>query len=156
MRKAFDTIWIDGLLYKLYHELGIDSKLWLIIKELYTNIHACVTYSGFPSRDFVISQGSGQGRILAKSMYKVYINKLLKDLCTPGIGIFLLNYNLSAQTFADDMTLSALYPSCLNALISIAYQYYCGWRYEFNYEKISVVTFGESPACHSKAMKQRN
>ena len=156
VRKAFDTIWIDGLLYKLYHELGINSKLWLIIKELYTNIHACVTYNGFLSRDFVISQGSGQGRILAPFMYKVYINKLLKDLCTPGIGILLLNYNLSAPTSADDMTLSELYPSCLNALISIAYRYSCDWRYEFNYEKTAVVTFGESLACHSKAMKQRN
>ena len=138
VRKAFDTIWIDGLLYKLYDELG---KLWLIIKELYTNIHACVTYNGFLSRDFVISQGSGQGRILAPFMYKVYINKLLKDLCTPGIGIILLNYNLSAPTFADDMTLSALYPSCLNALISIACRYSCDWRYELNYEKTAVVTF---------------
>ena len=26
VRKAFDTIWIDGLLYKLYHELGINSN----------------------------------------------------------------------------------------------------------------------------------
>ena len=54
------------------------------------------------------------------------------------------------------MTLSALYASCLNALISIAYRYSCDWRYEFNYEKTAVVTFGESLACHSKAMKQRN
>ena len=125
VRKAFDTIWIDGLLYKLYREHGINSKLWLIFKELYTSIHVCVTYNGFLSRDFVISQGSGQGRILAPFMCKVYINKLLKDLCTPGIGILLLNYNLSAPTFADDMTLSALYTSCLNALISIAYEYSC-------------------------------
>ena len=65
MRKAFDTIWIDGLLYKLYHELGISSKLWLIIKELYISIHACVANDGFLSRDFIISQGSGQVRILA-------------------------------------------------------------------------------------------
>ena len=89
-------------------------------------------------------------------MYKVYIHKLLKDLCTSGIGILLLNYNLSGLTFADDMTFSALYPSGLNALISIAYQYFCDWRYEFNYDKTAVVTFGESHACHSKAAKQRN
>ena len=75
---------------------------------------------------------------------------------TPGIGIILLNYNLSAPTFADDMTFSALYPSCLNALISIAYQYSCDRRYEFNYDKTAVVTFRESLACHSKAVKQRN
>ena len=43
VQKAFDTIWIDSLLFKLYNELGINSQLWLIIKELYTNIHACVT-----------------------------------------------------------------------------------------------------------------
>ena len=89
-------------------------------------------------------------------MYIVNINKLSKDLCTQGIGILLLDYNLSAPTFADDMTLSTLYPSCLNALISIAYQYSCDWRYEFNYDKTAVVTFGESLACRSKAMKQRN
>ena len=89
-------------------------------------------------------------------MYKVYINKLLKDLYTPGIGIILLNCNLSAPTFANDMTLSAVYPSYLNALISIAYQYFCHWRYEFNYDKTVVVTFGKSLACHSKAAKQRN
>ena len=59
--KAFDTIWINGLLYKLYHELDINSKQWLIIKELYTNVYACATYNGFLSRDFVISQGSRQG-----------------------------------------------------------------------------------------------
>ena len=87
VRKAFDTIWIDGLLYKICHELGINSKLWLIIKGSYSNIHAYVTYNGFLSRDFVIFQGSGQGRILAPFMNKIYINTLLKDLCTPGIGI---------------------------------------------------------------------
>ena len=27
VRKAFDTVWIPGLLYKLKHELGIDSQL---------------------------------------------------------------------------------------------------------------------------------
>ena len=31
VHKAFDTVWIPGLLYKLKHELGIDSQLWLVI-----------------------------------------------------------------------------------------------------------------------------
>ena len=54
------------------------------------------------------------------------------------------------------MTLSAMYLSYLNVLISIAYQHSCHWRYQFNYGKTAVVTFGESLACHSKAVKQRN
>ena len=38
VRKAFDTVWIDGLLYKLFTELGIEGKIWLAIKDLYTDV----------------------------------------------------------------------------------------------------------------------
>ena len=34
VRKAFDTVWIDGLLFKLFSELGIKGKMWLAIKDL--------------------------------------------------------------------------------------------------------------------------
>ncbi len=35
LRKAFDSVWIDGLLYRLY-EIEIDAKLWRLIRELYS------------------------------------------------------------------------------------------------------------------------
>ena len=38
VRKAFDTVWIDGLSYKLFTELGIEGKMWLTIKDLYTDV----------------------------------------------------------------------------------------------------------------------
>ena len=34
VRKAFDTIWIDGLMYKLFSDLGVNGKLWLAIQDL--------------------------------------------------------------------------------------------------------------------------
>ena len=72
VRKAFDTVWIDGLLFKLFTELGINCRMWLAIKDLYTNVKALVLYYYSLSRMFDISQGTGQGRILAPFMYKVY------------------------------------------------------------------------------------
>ena len=31
VRKAFDTVWIDGLLFKLFSEVGIEGHMWLVI-----------------------------------------------------------------------------------------------------------------------------
>ena len=61
VRKAFDTVWTDSLLFKLFTELGINGKMWLEIKDLYTNVKARVLYSGSLSRMFGISQGTGRG-----------------------------------------------------------------------------------------------
>ena len=61
VRKAFDTVWIDGLMYKLFSDLGVNGKLWLAIKDLYTDVKARVFYSGALSREFDIAQGTRQG-----------------------------------------------------------------------------------------------
>ena len=54
--------------------------MWLAIKDLYTDVKAQVLFAGELSREFDILQGTGQGRILAPFMYKVYINSLLNTL----------------------------------------------------------------------------
>ena len=55
VRKAFDMVWIDNLLFKLFTELGINGRMWLAIKDLYSNVKARVLYSGSLSRMFCIS-----------------------------------------------------------------------------------------------------
>ena len=80
VRKAFDAVWIDGLLYELFSEFGIGGRMWLSIKDLYTGVRAQVLYSGSLSKRFDISQGTGQGSILAPFIYKFHINGLLRIL----------------------------------------------------------------------------
>ena len=80
IRKALDTVWIEGLLFKLFSELGINGRMWLVIKDLYIDVKAKVLYAGALSREIDILQGTGQGRILVPFMYKVHINSLLKVL----------------------------------------------------------------------------
>ena len=87
VRKAFDTVWHNGLLFKLYKELSIDSRLWLIIRDLYQDLQAHVIHNGQFSIKFPISEGSGQGRILAPFMYKAYINSLIRKICDLKVGI---------------------------------------------------------------------
>ena len=113
-RKVFDTVWIDGLLYKLFTELGIEGKMWLAIKDLYTDVKARVFFSGTLSRIFDISQGTGQGRILASFMYKIYINSLIEEFLA------------TAMQFS--LTVLSSHPQLLQMI------YHC-WRYSHRFSK---------------------
>ena len=155
VRKAFDTVWIDGLLYKLFNDLGENGKMWLAIKDLYTDVQAQVLCDGTLSRLFEIVQGTGQGRILAPFMYKVYINGLLRTLSDHCLAISINTSSLPSPSFADDVTLLALFSSFLKALMSICYDYSVTWRYEFNHSKSGIVTFGETKPIHAQSFKER-
>ena len=61
VRKTFYTVWIDGLLFKLFSEFGIKGRMWLVTRNLYTGVKAHVLYPGSLSRKFDILQGTGQG-----------------------------------------------------------------------------------------------
>ena len=131
VRKAFDTVWIEGLLFKLFSELGINGRMWLVIKDLYTDVKAKVLYAGALSREIDILQGTGQGRILAPFIYKVYINGLLKVLTDHCYAISINRLSLPSPSFADDISMLALYPSCLETFIIICHTYSKTWRYDY-------------------------
>ena len=142
--------------YFLSCSLNLVSKgMWLAIKDLHTNVKAKVLYAGSLSREIDILQGTGQLRILAPFMYKVYINSLLKALSNHCYAISINSVNLPSPSFADDISLLALYPSFLETFINICPKYGIKWRYEFNHTKSGVVTFGETKPLHSKSMKER-
>ena len=145
VRKALDTVWIDGLMYKLFSDLGV---LWLAIKDLYSDVKARVLYSGALSREFEIAQGTGQGRVLAPFMYKVYINSLLKELSDHCFAVSINILRMPAPAFADDICLIALHQSLLKILMNKCHNYSKKWRYEFNHSKSGVVTFGETKPIH--------
>ena len=79
-------------MYKLFSGLSVNGKLRLAVKDLYIDVKARVLYSGALSIEYRISQGTGQGRILAPFMYKVYINSLLKELSDIASQFLSINY----------------------------------------------------------------
>ena len=62
---------------------------------------------------------------------------------------------MGCPTFADDLTLLELFPSFLQHLMSIVFNFSIKWRYEFNHTKSGVVVFGESKIQHAKNMMSR-
>ena len=155
VHKAFDTVWIEGLLYKLFSEFGIGGRMWLVIKDLYTSVRERVLYSGSLSRESDVLQGTGQRRILAPFMYKVYINGLLNVLTNHCYSLSMNRLSLPSPSFADDVMLSALYPTFLHTFMEMCNEYSIKWQYEFNHLMSGVVTFGECKLVHYENMNER-
>ena len=119
--------------YKLFSELGIRGRMWLAMRDLYTNVKAQVFYEGSLSRKIGISQGTGKGRILAPFMYKVYVNGLLNVLSNHCYAIFINGLRIPSPSFADDISLLTLHSSFLKTFMNICNRYGIKWRYDFNH-----------------------
>ena len=105
----------------LFSELDIKGRMWLAIKDLYTDVKAQILYGVVLSRKFSVSQGTGQGRIFAPFMYKVYIDSLLCDLSDHCFSISINALRLLSPSFADEISLFALHPSFLQTFMNICF-----------------------------------
>ena len=61
--KAFDKVWIDGLLFKI-QQLGIVGKRFDWIKAYISGRHQKVVLNGFQSNIRLVTAGIPQGSIL--------------------------------------------------------------------------------------------
>ena len=72
-KKAFDTVWVDGLLYKLYRA-GINSKAWSLIYDAYTDFTCAALVAGKPGPWFIPQRGVHQGAHMSVHLYQTFIN----------------------------------------------------------------------------------
>lgn len=140
--KAFDTVWINGMLYQLYNT-GIDGKLWRILKGFYEHFKCTIRIGPHFSRWFRALQGVHQGALWSMHMYEVMHNDSLKMLQSCGKGCRIDEITVCAPAFADDIAISALYKPSLQKMFDMAYQYSRKWRFNFNASKTVVVVFGK-------------
>ena len=73
--KAFDTVWISGLFYKLYN-LGIQGKTWPLLRNWYSKLTSRVITGGVVSAEFPILQGVRQGGVLSPWLFMIYNDDL--------------------------------------------------------------------------------
>ena len=141
--KAFDTVWHNGLFYKLFR-FGVEGKLWRLIKSCYTNATSCVVVNDVRSAWFPLKQSVRQGGVLSTWLYLLFINELLDKLDGLGVGAKLDDLNCGSPCHADDLTLVTIRKYGLDRMLTCCKIYSTKWRYDYNGEKCSVVVFGES------------
>lgn len=100
--KAFDVVWQDSLLRKLYLT-GVHGKLWLTLNNLYSDATSSVKWKNRLSDPFVIKQGVRQGGILSTLHYKLFNNNLLHMIEDLHVGACIGSVDCSCPTCADDV-----------------------------------------------------
>jgi hypothetical protein len=143
-KKAFDVVWHNSLLRKLY-TLGIDGNLWLIAREMYTEMKSQVKWDGLLSREIPIRQGLNQGGVASPNFWKTYENPLFKLLEEMGIGYKIGSIYMGQIILADDKAFLSNSPNQLQVSINTASNYANSERYINGIEKSEVMIMNRRP-----------
>ena len=155
VRKAFDTVWHQGLFLKM-HRKGIPPRIWHLLQTWYNSASNSVKLNEDISRPFASQQGVHQGAILSPLLCSIFVDELLDLLEGSGFGAVVGIVYCGAPMFADDLALVASSPEELQSMLDIVSKYPSRWRYQLNAIKSVVLVFGEAPHTRSKARLGRH
>ena len=149
LRKAFDSVWQAGLLYKLQKH-AVGSKFISIIQSMYSKCKSCVKINGTFSPFFDIKLGTRQGCNLSPMLFDIYINDLSRILqhnkCDP---VYLGSEKITSLLYADDLVLLSESPTGLQRSINSLSRYCRKWRLNINTKKTQTLIFNKKSRNHS-------
>ena len=151
-KKAFDSIWHKGLLYKLLSS-NINGNFYNLIKDLYSKSNCSIKLDQHKTKSFKYLRGVRQGCILSPLLFNLYLNDLpfLLDNTSHSDPLVLPNgVKLNSLLYADDLILLSRsqqgLQNCLNKL-----QSFCDdWKMTVNLKKTKTMIF------QKKVRKPRN
>ena len=140
-QKCFDSIWHDGLFYKLAGK--IPDLHWVFLYKWYISSKAHARWAGELSCLFNITKGMRQGSILSPRLFNVFINDLLSSLKLNTNGVRIHDFKLSVIAYADDINLFSTTTTGLQKLMNICESYATKWRMKFNPTKTKCTRIGK-------------
>ncbi|VDI30959.1 Hypothetical predicted protein [Mytilus galloprovincialis] len=120
--KAFDTVTHEIMLNKMFHD-GIRGDMWVLLKNIYTNMTLQVKWGDQTTQHVNIQQGIRQGAKLSTLLYKRYNNTILNAITGSHLGAKIGTICVASPTCADDIALLGepqdIYKQCSILLNSI-------------------------------------
>ena len=122
VKKAFNTVWHQGLFVKLHHK-GIPTRILHILNNWYTSSFCSVLQCGNHSRPFPTLQGVRQGAILSPLLSCIFVDDLLNILEHSGLGVRIGEVFCGSPMNAHDLAMVASSPEELQAMLDIITYY---------------------------------
>ena len=141
-KKAFDTVWHDGLFFKL-QQMGVNGNFLGTLRNIYANTECAVKIGNKLTNFFPCKQGVRQGDPLSPLLFNIFINDIFKKLkeanCNP-VTLNGIDY-INALAYADDIVLLSTSKEGLQKAIDTVQQYCTDWKLKMNSSKTKTMIF---------------
>lgn len=147
--KAFDTVWLDGLIVKMIR-IQFPAHIIQVLKIMLYEKKFCISSGEINTNaEFNILDGLQQGTVLAPLLFAVYTKDLLEDMVfqQPGKGII---------AYADDLIVYSsgkrvrTISEDVQQLVHTVSNYFTKWKQRINPSKCETILF-RAPLRHGPA-----
>ena len=144
LRGAFDTVWREGLFYKLW-ENKFPPRILKIILSMYQDPSCRIKFKQGLSRKFVSKCGVKQGDVLSPILFNLYINDLISNLNQGQVSpVTIGDVSINSLLYADDIILLSSTQEGLQNALDILQKFCESWKLEVNMQKSKVMIFNSN------------
>jgi exonuclease III len=138
LRKAYDSVWREGLFRKL-ETGGAPTKLISLIRRWYRRVRAKVRVNDTESTWFETKVGVRQGDNMSPLLFNIYINGIVEKIKEGEGGVQVGEERIEVLLYADDMVLLAEDEAGLNRMMEKVKEYCNEWKLEVNVGKTKAM-----------------
>jgi hypothetical protein len=142
-RKAYDSVWRNGLFLKLLR-YGISNRFVKIIQNMYASLQSCIQLPNGICIPFQSTVGLKQGCNLSHTLFNIFVNDLVNDLNViegdaPTLGLT----PVGCLLYADNLIIISESESGLQNSLSNLNNFTKKWFLEVNISKTKTLTFAK-------------
>ena len=142
-KKAFDSVWHEGLFYKM-RNIGIGGKTLGLITDIYKKTKCAVKSKNSLTLFFDYQKGVRQGCPLSPILFNIYVNDIFETINNDNDSDIFLDEKenkINMLMYADDLIILSDSKAGLQKQLDKLENYCSKWKLKINNKKTKVIIF---------------
>ncbi|KAJ8727231.1 hypothetical protein PYW08_015628 [Mythimna loreyi] len=141
LSRAFDLVSYDLLWTKMSQDTSLPPEIVSIFKYWYKNQKNTVRWAASRSDEYKLECGVRQGGLTSPKLFNLYMDRLIGELSSSGIGCHIDGICVNNISYADDMALLSPSIGALRKLLRMCEEYAGAHGLKYNVEKSEILVF---------------